>query len=85
MTGLVFKRIFTNAKGLLYLYSYTFVFGVMSLSVEIYAITKNGGNNPIKPLSLRSFKGKFIFVTMVFVTLMFAYFGNSAFIYGAMF
>lgn len=85
MTGLVFKRIFTNAKGLLYLYSYTFVFGAMLLAVEIYAITKNGGNNPIKPLNLRSFKGKFIFVTMVFVILMFAYFGNSAFIYGAMF
>lgn len=85
VTLLVFQRIFTNAAGLTYFYSYTFVFLLLLIIVEVYALVKTGGNQPLKPLSLVTFRGKLVFVTMILLILMFAYFGNSAFIYGAMF
>ncbi len=82
-TILVFQRIITNACGLTYIYSWTLIFAVVLIIVEIYATIKNNANNPIKPLALRSFTGKLIFITMILLTFMFAYFGNSAFIYEA--
>ena len=85
MTLVVMKRILTNAAGLTYFYSYTFIFGLILSVVEIYALIKNSGNNPIKPLNLRTFRGKFIIATLLLLTLMLAYFGNGAFIYGAKF
>ena len=85
MTILVLKRIFTNAVGLTYIYSYTLIFGIVLVAVEIYAILRNNGNNPIHPVNLRTFKGKLVFATLFILTLMLAYFGNGAFIYGAKF
>ena len=84
-TLLVYYRIFTNASGLLYLYSYTAIFLVVLVAVEIYALVKNEGNNPIKALNLRTFKGKFLFVTLIIMMFMFAYIGDNAFIYGELF
>ena len=85
MTAMVFKRIFTNQPGITYFYTYTLVWLIVLVIVEIYALVKNGGNNPIKPVDLSTFKGKLVLVMLVLLTGMFAYFGNSAFIYGAMF
>jgi len=85
MTLLVLKRIISNASGLTYIYSYTLIFGLILFFVEAYALLKNNGNNPILPMNLRTFKGKFAFITLVLLTLMLAYFGNGAFIYGARF
>ena len=85
MSLTVIGRIITWAAGLNNFYVYTLVFGVLLVMVEGYALIKNGGNTPIKPLNLRSFHGKFVFVTMILIMMMFAYFGNSAFIYGSMF
>ena len=82
-TILVFKRILTNANGLTYIYSYTLLFLIALVTVECYALVKNKGNNPIRPVNLRTFSGKLIFLTEILVMVMFAYFGNSAFIYGA--
>ena len=85
MTAMVFKRIFTNQPGITYFYTYTLVWLIVLVIVEIYALLKNEGNNPIKPVDLSTFKGKLVLVMLVLLTGMFAYFGNSAFIYGAMF
>jgi len=85
VTILVLKRIITNANGLTYIYSYTLFFGLALVFVEAYALLMNNGNNPIHPMNLRTFKGKLAFVTLILLTLMLAYFGNGAFIYGAKF
>lgn len=85
MTMTVFDRIFHNAKGIQYYYVYTLIFAILLIGVEIYSVTKTAGNYPIKPVNLQTFKGKFIYITMVLLILMFAYFGNTAFIYGASF
>ncbi|SCY11189.1 D-alanyl-lipoteichoic acid acyltransferase DltB, MBOAT superfamily [Lachnospiraceae bacterium XBB2008] len=85
MTVTVFKRIFTNQPGITYFYVYTLAWLIVLVAVEICALLKNEGNNPIKPMDLSTFKGKFVLIILVLLTGMFAYFGNSAFIYGAMF
>ena len=77
MTILVFKRIFTNAPGLTYLYSYTLIFTIALVIVEVYALLHNNGNNPIKPMNLRTMKGKIVIAALFIMTLMFAYFGNG--------
>ncbi len=85
MTILVFKRIFTNAPGITYLYSYTLIFTIALTIVEVYALLRNNGNNPISPINLRTMKGKIVIAALFILTLMLAYFGNGAFIYGAKF
>ena len=84
-TLIVFDRIIHNARGIQYYYSYTLIFAIIVVAIEIYASIKNSGNYPIKTFDLRTFKGKLVLVTMLFLILMFAYGGNNAFIYGSLF
>ena len=57
------------------------IFVVLLLVVEVYAVAKNSWNNPIKPLDLNKFSNKVIFLCFKIITLVFAYFGDTAFIY----
>ncbi|MCR5733376.1 MAG: hypothetical protein K6G22_02110 [Lachnospiraceae bacterium] len=78
---LVISRIFTMKSGISYYYVYTWIFLVMLIIIEIFAIIRTNGNDPIKPLPLTRFHERLIFMILLIATLMFAYFGNSAFIY----
>ena len=85
MAGVVLSRIFTFKPGISYFYIYTAIYGCGLLAAEIYAALKNNREYPFKPMDLSTFRGKIVLITIVMLTLCFAYFGNSAFIYGAMF
>lgn len=76
------KRIVTFADGSSYYYVYTILFGIMLLIVQFVAVMKNNGNDPVvKPLPLNRMYGKVIFLCIIISIAMFAYFGDSAFIY----
>ncbi len=77
----IFSRIVTFAAGSSYYYVYTFVFAAAVLILMVYGAIKCDGNNPLRPLSLETLRGKIVFCVMMISILMFAYFGNSAFIY----
>ena len=80
-TVTVLKRIFTLAPGVSYFYVYTFIFGAMLLIVQFIGARYFDGHDPLKPLPLNRMYAKIIFCTLIIATAMFAYFGNSAFIY----
>ncbi len=77
----IFKRIITFAEGASYYFVYIFIFAVVLLAVEIYAIIRNNGHDPLKALPLSKMYARVLFCMLVIVTAMFAYFGNGAFIY----
>lgn len=77
----IIGRIFTMSPGVTYIYSYTLIFGATLILYEIYIAVKKGGNDIIWTYDLATFKGKIIFVSAILAILLFAYFGNTAFIY----
>lgn len=77
----VISRIFTFRAGIAYYYVYIFIFGTALLLVQAIAIHRNDADNPVRPLPLDRFYGKVIVCILIIATLMFAYFGNGAFIY----
>ncbi len=77
----IFSRIVTFASGSTYYYVYTFIFAAAVLILMIVGACKNSGNNPLKPLPFNKMYGRVIFCIMIIATAMFAYFGDSAFIY----
>ena len=80
-TASVVGRILAMAPGVTYSYSYTLIFGVMLILYQIYMATTNGGSDRVWTFDLAGFKGKVIFISAVLAILLFAYFGNTAFIY----
>ncbi|MCR5106553.1 MAG: hypothetical protein K6B28_00160 [Lachnospiraceae bacterium] len=78
---IIFKRIITLKPGVRYYYVYTWIFLLLLLVVEGYALLKNNGRDPFKPLSLEKMSGKVIFSIFLILTAVFAYFGSGAFIY----
>ena len=79
----ILTRIFTFSKGIRYYYVYTFIFAGILLLIQCCAGRFSHRNDPFKPLPLNSFHGKFLFCLLCLLILMFAYFGNGAFIYSA--
>ena len=80
-TASVVGRILAMAPGVTYIYSYTLIFGVMLILYQIYMAMTNGGSDRVWTFGLAGFKGKVIFISAVLAILLFAYFGNTAFIY----
>ena len=80
-TAVVLKRIFTNAAGAQYIYVYTIIFALFLAFVQLYAVVFNKGNDVFRPLDLRRFGPKIVFIIFIIIIGCFAYFGNSAFIY----
>lgn len=80
-TIVILKRIFTNARGIQYIYIYTVIFFVFMAGVGLYAKLKNDGKSIWKPLKFKKFSEKVIFCIFVIIIFMFAYMGENAFIY----
>ena len=80
-TWTIVKRIVTFADGASYFYVYTFIFGIILLTVQFIGAKFNNGNDPLRPLPFDKLYARVIFCTILIATAMFAYFGNGAFIY----
>ena len=80
-TWIIWSRIFTMAGGITYIYSYTLIFGAILIAVELFSKRRLGGQAPVLSADLGTFRGKIVFIMVICITVFFAYFGNSAFIY----
>lgn len=78
---LIIGRIFSWSNGINYVYVFGIIFAVFLVAVEIISVIKNNGNDIWRPLDLSKWHNKLIFSFFILLTLSFAYFGNSAFIY----
>jgi alginate O-acetyltransferase complex protein AlgI len=76
----VLKGLF-NFEGVSYINVYVVVFLVLIVLSNIYSYKKNNGNATETFLNLDNFKSKLIFVIWICLIAMFAYVGDSAFIY----
>lgn len=76
----VLKSLF-NMSGISYVNVYVIAFFALMLLANVYSYKKNGGNAFDISFDLDKFKGKIIFVIWICLIAMFAYVGDSAFIY----
>ena len=80
-TWLVVTRIFTMAEGVHYISVFTVIYGLLILGVHALAGIRNGGNSLWKPLKLEKFSSKLILCVFLLLSFLFAYIGDSAFLY----
>ena len=78
---IVFERIITMAQGAKYYYAYGIVFLPILIFIHFIGAMKTNSHCPLRYLDLTKFRGKVLFLLLVFLTILFAYFGNTAFIY----
>ena len=78
---LILRRIFTWAPGIHYVYVYALIFGIGLLLVEMAAVRFHQGNDIWRPLDLSRFGSRVILFCFILLTAVFAYIGDSAFIY----
>ncbi len=76
----LFKGLF-NFDGIFYINAFVLVFLVLIVFINIYSYKKNNSNVMKITLNLDLFKNKMIFVIWICLIAMFAYVGDSAFIY----
>ena len=77
----IIRRMFSFKSGIHYVFDYTIIFVVLLLVIQVIAILRNKWNNPIKPLNLGKFWNKVIVLCLIVLTFVFAYIGDTAFIY----
>ena len=79
--GLILTRLFTGCDGIRFVSVYVLIFIALFFIINIASALFSGGEDPWKPLDLSKWRGKFIFLLFLLITLCFAYIGNTAFIY----
>ncbi len=77
----IYHRMFTLANGVTYYYTYTFIYGILLLIVNILVGLKYRGNGSYPLLKLDKFSSWLFVFLEIFVILAFRYTGNTAFIY----
>ena len=70
----------SNREGIVQPYTWSFFAFVLLVLFHIRQVKQNTNSYPIQDLT--TIKGQTIFITLVALTLMLAYVGNTAFIYG---
>ena len=78
---LIIQRIFTGASGIHYVYIYTIIYGVLLFIVQLFMYVKNNGHAQYPKFSLTTWKGKFALCMMAWIIFLFAYGGETAFVY----
>lgn len=78
----IFFRIFTLSDGITYIYSYTIIFALLLIVINCYTLLKKNGDAFYIFLNYNKFSSWFILWTVIFLTLMLFYPGESEFIYG---
>ena len=77
----ILQRLFTWSDGIIYVYSWTILFGILTFGAHIWAQFKNNRNGKYIILDLSKMKNQIIFFVVFWIILGFSYFGNNAFIY----
>lgn len=78
---IVFKRIFTWSGGVHYIFVYTIIYGVLLLAVHMIMYFKNNGHAFAIRLPLDKWIGRFLIILEIFIIMVFAYGGDTAFVY----
>ena len=78
---MILHRIITCAPGVSYISVFTVIYGGMILGIHLIAGLFNGGNSLFRPLDLRRFSSKVIFLVFLLLTFLFACTGNTSFLY----
>lgn len=79
---IILYRILTLADGVEHTYIYTFIFALLILAINIYVLTKQDGKATYVLLDYDKFSSWFILWSVILLTLMFFYPGQTEFIYG---
>lgn len=77
----ILQRLFTWSDGIIYVYSWSILFGILTFGAHIWAQFKNNRNGKYIILDLSKMKNQIIFFVVFWIILGFSYFGNNAFIY----
>ena len=77
----VIKGIFTNQQGISYIYEWTIVYTLLIMGIQIYRKIVWKGDGVWKPLDLNKFRNQVLFCTFALLIVVFAYVGDTAFIY----
>lgn len=77
----VIKGIFTWQGGVHYIYVYTVIYGIFLLVGHIVEYVRNDGNHKYPIVSLSKFWGNFALCMELMLIFLFAYGGNTAFVY----
>ncbi len=78
---LVVVRIATMAEGVHYVSVFAVIYSALILGVHALAALRNGGDSIWKPLNLEKFSSKLILCVFLLLCFLFAYIGDSAFLY----
>lgn len=78
---LIYRRIFTMASGVSYPYIYAVIFIFIIVATHIIGYVKNNGEYKYNVLDLSQFKNKFLLCLEIGLIVLFAYGGDTAFIY----
>lgn len=77
----VIRGIFTWQPGVHYIYVYTVVYGIILLVAHVFIYLKNSGQYKYPTVSLETWWGKFLICFEIMLIFLFAYGGNTAFVY----
>ncbi|MBS5133642.1 MAG: MBOAT family protein [Lachnospiraceae bacterium] len=80
-TWLITSRIFTMASGISYIYVFTIIYTLIIMGYQVFCLVTNKGDNLWRPLNLNKFSSQVIICVFVLLTIVFAYVGDTAFIY----
>ena len=70
-----------RTEGLFYINVYVVAYLLLMVLANVLAYTRNEGNSITPSVNLDTFRGKLFLSIWLFLIVMFAYVGNSAFIY----
>ena len=77
----VYRRLFTFASGVEYVFVYSLIYGVMFVLAHMYVACKNKGEAKYPVLPLNKFWSWFVLWFVILITVVLFYSGDTAFIY----
>ena len=69
------------ASGISYIYVFTIIYTLIIMGYQVFCLVTNKGDNLWRPLNLNKFSSQVIICVFVLLTIVFAYVGDTAFIY----
>lgn len=77
----VISRILVMAEGIRYISAFSIIYIILIMFIQIYAVVTHDGKPWWKPLNFTKFWQIFLFAGVIMAIVVFAYIGDTAFIY----